>query len=64
MSQKTANTVSPSKNGCSPEPANAKKCAPRWMRNVDIKKSGVKCAIKYAAMEFMPTTTSGNAHFL
>src|SRR5579862_716049 len=34
------------------------------MRNVDIKNAGVKCAIKYAAIEFIPTTISGNAHFL
>src|SRR5947199_173337 len=24
----------------------------------------MKCAMQYAAIEFMPTTTSGNAHFL
>jgi len=34
------------------------------MRKVEIRNSGVRWAIRYAAMEFIPITTSGNAHFL
>src|ERR1700753_358704 len=32
------------------------------MLNVDIMKFGNKCAIRYAAIEFIPITSSGNAH--
>src|SRR5437588_5644708 len=56
--------ATPSKKGCNPAPANAKKFGPRWMRKVLTKNSSMKCAMQYATIEFMPTTTRGNAHFL
>src|SRR5205807_6351952 len=56
--------ATPSKKGCNPAPANAKKFGPRWVRKVLTKNSSMKCAMQYATIEFMPTATSGNAHFL
>src|ERR1035441_4428729 len=37
-------------------------CAPRLMRNESRMKRSHRCAIRYAAMELAPITTSGNAH--
>src|SRR5215472_5104140 len=64
MCQYHSRTAAPVKNGCRPAPANRKKFGPRWMRKLLTKNSSKKCAMQYAAIEFMPMTTSGNAHFL
>ena len=64
INQNTPNTAAPSKNGCNPGLPNAKSFAPKCIRKVEKINSGVKCAIKYAAIEFIPITISGNAHFL
>src|SRR5262249_31211217 len=61
-SQYTANIAIPCTNGSNALPANPNAFAPKFVRNEETKKSGNKCAIKYAAIEFIPITSSGNAH--
>ena len=48
-------------NGSSPAP-NVQDALPRWIWNEVAMKSSNRCAIRYAAMELTPITTSGNAH--
>src|SRR5579862_2944242 len=59
--QYTSITATPSINGSRPEPKMRKTLFPRLMCRLLMMKSSHRCAIRYAAIEFMPTTTSGNA---